>query len=517
MNYPDRPASRRAWLVIALALVLVLPGFGPRPAPAQTLAEANADVRPDLQAAVADEIAAGLSAYVIDATLDEATSAIAGTMDVTFHNESATALNEVYFRLFPNIAYYAEGALAIAAVTVAGDPAETALEVDATALRVELTEPLPPDESVAIGLSFTTTVPIDATGSYGIFRRDSANGTWILADWHPVLAVFEDGHGWHLDPATAAGDPTHAASSLYDVTFAAPASLTVVASGIPVAEATTAGRRTERFIAGPAREFTLVVDDDYVLTTERVGDITIAVYTEPETPAAAARETAAIAARSLRVYSELFGSYPFTELDLVETSLVGALAVSWSGIIFLDSASLLGRMTAADPLGYETIVAHEIAHLWWGGMVGSNSNDHTFINEGLATLSSIIYLERTAGPAAAALARDAWMLTPARRLLTRGDRVADQPIAAGQDEAARADAIYGKGALGFAAIRREIGDEAFFAALRGFAAERRFAIATPDDLKAAFTSASGQPLDDLWSHWFNETALSSAEIESFAD
>jgi hypothetical protein len=521
MHNRDWMEPRRVGLVLLLALGMVIPGLMPAPltTASQPVTDAFADVRPELQTEVAGEIADGLSSYVIDVTLDEATSTIAGTMDVTFHNEAEIPLAEVYFRLYPNIAYYAEGALDIGTATVAGAAAPTTLEVDATALRVDLVGPLPPDDSVDIELSFTTTVPLDATGSYGIFRRDSVNGTWILADWHPVLAVFEDGHGWHLDPATSAGDPTHAASALYDVTVTAPDSLTIVASGVPVAasEEAAAGTRSSRSIAGPAREFTIVVDDDYVMAGDELDGITIAVYTEPETPVEVAEQTVAIAVRAVRVFSDLYGPYPFTELDLVETRLAGALAVSWSGLIFIDSAAMMGRMATGDSLGYETIVAHEIAHLWWGATVGSNSNDHTFVNEGMATLSSIIYLERTAGPEAAALAREAWMLAPARRLLSRGDRVVDQPIAEGQDEAARSESIYGKGALGFSAIRRQIGDEAFFAALRDFAAEHQFEIAEPDDLKDAFAAASGQDLDPLWSHWFKETAMTAEEIASFAE
>ena len=58
-----------------------------------------------------------------------------------------------------------------------------------------------------------------------------------------------------------------------------------------------------------------------------------------------------LAADALRVYGELFGSYPYTELDLVEAPMDGALAVSWSGIIFLDSATMIDRMAA--PTDYQ--------------------------------------------------------------------------------------------------------------------------------------------------------------------
>ena len=40
-------------------------------------------------------------------------------------------------------------------------------------------------------MTFTTTVPADSTGSYGIFTRDTRNGSWVLADWYPILAVWE--------------------------------------------------------------------------------------------------------------------------------------------------------------------------------------------------------------------------------------------------------------------------------------------------------------------------------------
>jgi hypothetical protein len=484
---------------------------------AQTEPDRFAEVRPELRDEVAAQVGEAKSSYQIEATLDDAAGTIAGTMDVTFHNDSGSSLDEAYFRLYPNIDYYAEGDLAIAAVMVEDAPVPFALEVDDSALRVDLPAPLASQNSIELALSFTTTVPLDSAGSYGILSRESSTGTWVLANWHPVLAVFEPGHGWHIDPATPAGDPTHAAAAFYDVTLTAPEALTVVTSGARVSEELSAGARTERFIAGPAREFTMVVDNDYVVQREQSNGVTVSVYTEPTVAPELAKQTLDIAIRALDAFGELFGPYPYTELDLVETPLDGALAVSWSGLIFLDGPSMLGRMAVTDPIGFETILAHEVSHLWWGSAVGTNSNDHTFINEGLATLSSVLYMERTAGPEAAAVAREQWMLRPARWLLEHGDVVADQAAAEHQNQAVRSAAVYGKGSLGFAAIRREIGDEAFLSGLRAFAADHQFDIATPEALKRTFATAAGRDLDPLWSHWFNEAALTAEEIASFAE
>ena len=503
-----RGAVRRVWpsLVVLAVLLAGAAAIGAAP-------EAYADVRPELRAEVGAETAGELNTYEIAATLDAEAGTIGGTARVGFVNDAAARLDEVYFRLYPNAAYYGEGGLTVEGVRADGTAIEPTLEVDETALRVPLPEPVAPGEMATVELAFETTVPVDSPGSYGIFQRDSVDGTWILDDWHPVLAVYEEGVGWRIDPPTEFGDPTFAASALYDVSLTAPPGLRVVASGVETEERQRGDAVERRFVAGPVREFTLVADDDYAVSRREVGGTTVTVHAEPELAEATRVAALAVAAEALEVFGARFGPYPFAELDLVQTRLGGALAVSWSGLVFLDGETLLEGMAADDPAAFATVVAHEVAHLWWGAAVGSNSNDHTFVNEGLATLSSILYLEETASPEAVAVQRAAWVTGPARRLLARGDAVVDLPIAAGQDGALRSWAFYGKAALGFLTLREEVGDTAFDAALREFAETHRFAIAEPDDLLAAFEAASGEELDGLWRRWFAAAVLTEEEIE----
>ena len=499
-------------LLLALMLAVTLGGSTRTRAAAP---DGYAEVLPDLRPAISAETAGELSAYRMEATLDPATSTLTGEATVTYRNRATTPLPEVYFRLYPNAAYYGEASLTIAAARVEGMAVTPTLEVDETALRVPLPAAVAAGASVTIALDFTTTVPIDSAGSYGIFTRDSSEGTWILADWHPVLAVYEEDDGWKIDPATSFGDPTYAASALYDVTITAPADLTVVASGVTVTTTEHDGVIAHQYVAGPAREFTLVIDDDYEAVSAEVNGVTVTVYTEPELATTVAGEAALeIAGAALTVFSERFGAYPFAELDLVQTTLTSALAVSWSGIIFLDGPTLLGSYAVSDPTGFETVIAHEVAHLWWGGSVGSDSNTHGFINEGLATISSILYLEWTVGREPANQELKAWVIQPARALLSRGDTIVDLPIAEGQDPDVRAWAAYAKATLGYLAIRQQIGDEAFFAGLRVFAERFAFGIATPAGLRAAFEETSGQDLRELWRHWFEAAEMSADEIRA---
>jgi hypothetical protein len=104
-----------------------------------------------------------------------------------------------------------------------------------------------------------------------------------------------------------------------------------------------------------------------------------------------------------------------------------------------------------------------------------------------------------------------------RALERTGDGIADLPISAESDGAPRGALIYGKAALGFLAIRQEIGDDAFFTALRAWADEFAFRIAEPDDLLDAFEAASGQQIGELWRFWFLAAETTAADVQALID
>jgi aminopeptidase N len=61
--------------------------------------------------------------------------------------------------------------------------------------------------------------------------------------------------------------------------------------------------------------------------------------------------------------------------------------------------------------------------------------------------------------------------------------------------------VYGKGGLFFHALRQEIGDRAFFEALQQYYQARKYGIAQPADLLAAFEQAAGRELDAFYQQW----------------
>lgn len=521
MSHLQTDQSRRRtvaspFAVIAWCLTVAL-SLGMFSAGALGSVDARAPLQPDVRDDVIERTEGTASTYTLNLEFDPVAGTISGTQRVDFVNHTGQAQTEIPFRLYPNAGYYGDGGLVVASLRVDGKRVEAIYTEEDTVMTVPLVEPLPPDGEVAIAMRYTVTVPVDSSGTFGIFSRDAERDTWILADWYPILAGWEPGTGWRADPLTPLGDPTFSDVGIYDVSLTAPSGWEVASSGTETATDQGDGTTRWRIETGPARELAMVIDDDFVTRSETVEDTEITVYTDGNGAAAAGAEIVlAAAAESLPVYSEAFGAYPYTELDLVETELAGALGVSWTGLVFLNGAQMLANpfYVSEEPGRLRFTVAHEIGHQWWGAIVGMNSNDHTFLLEGLTNYLSVVAVERTEGEESALLQLDVQCVQPYLRALGQtGDTVADTPISSESGPPGGA-IIYGKSALGFLAIRQEIGDDAFFAALRAWADDFAYRIAEPVDLLDAFEDASGQRLDQLWRFWFQEAQTTAADVEA---
>ena len=514
---------RRPAIVVSLLLILLASGFAGTASAATTLTTAPsaddpyADILPDERNGVIAATERDISRYVMDVVVDPAAGTVGGAMSITFVNRYDEPLDDIVLRLFPNASHYGRGGTAINQLTVDGAAAPTALSVGDTVLDIGLTPSLEPGATTVIALIFTTVVPVDSTGSYGILSRTSDTGAWALADWYPSLAGFEEGTGWRRDPAFDNVDPTFGDVALYDVTLRMP-DMDVVSTGTVVTRMVEPSGMTEtRIVAGPVRDFTVALGTDWRQVSRVVGGTTVTYATRLDDDDAV-RRVLDVVTRSLAQYNVRFGTYPYRKLALVDVPLTsGTLGISWSGLVYLDGPSLADA--SADPLYDDFLLAHEIAHQWWGNLVGGNSNDHTFITEGLTNYTMTMEVEWTQGRAAAVTMLRTYVASRYLALLRRsGDAVADQPYPGAP--AGFGDVIYGKAALGFLAIRLVIGDDAFLAALRTFAGDAsfvadgfRFQVAQPSDLLDAFETASGQSLDALWDRWFDQAVTTPDDVE----
>ncbi len=470
--------------------------------------------------------AATAVAIVEEPTLELAT--ITGTQQLHFVNDTGAPLEELYLRLYPNLRQYGDGRMIVGDITVDGVPvvpeppplfsvpgATPAATSDAGSgdlilLRLPLHATIPPTGTATVRMTFTTTVPMASPDGSGLFAFTPETGTWALAHWFPVLAGYDPVSGWELDPPATWSDPVFSNTALFDVTLTAPRDLVLVTPGVQVAETTESAHQVRRFVSGPVREFTVVADDDFASVSTTVGETIVTSYSNPQ-DAGGGAQMLEWAAQALAVFSEFFGPYPYAELDVV--AVPNVTGFEFPQLVFIGTEFYPDpEGSGSRPGAIEFLVAHEVSHQWWYGLVGNNQHRRAFLDESLAEYSGVLYFERQQGSEAAETQLDAGLrLRYATMLLTTGDQVVDQPSAAFPDADAYYATVYRKGGLGFAALRHEIGDAAFVAGLQDYAQSTRFGVATPDDLQAAFERAADRDLDAFWQLWF-ETASGRVEI-----
>jgi aminopeptidase N len=157
----------------------------------------------------------------------------------------------------------------------------------------------------------------------------------------------------------------------------------------------------------------------------------------------------------------------------------------------------------------EFVTAHEVAHQYWHGLVGSDSRLHPYLDEGLAQWTAITYLEDRYGAAKAKQVGDmnVAMNYKVMRLLGNDDAPVDRPASAFANMVSYAGLVYGKGPYLWSALRTELGDKAYFDAMRSYVAKNRLRLAPPraliDEL-AAVDPAKSAKVRALAKRWLDE-------------
>lgn len=151
------------------------------------------------------------------------------------------------------------------------------------------------------------------------------------------------------------------------------------------------------------------------------------------------------------------------------------------------------------------IVAHELAHQWWGNLVTCGTWREFWLNEGLATFMVAAWKEHRLGRAAYVRELDG-----ARRRVERvREQGFDKPLswAGGYPSlGARRAVHYAKGALFFAHLRELIGDAAFWDGLRRYTRRHAGGTVTSGDLWIAMERASGRDLSATFAEWVHGSA-----------
>ncbi|MFJ9516816.1 M1 family metallopeptidase [Kitasatospora sp. NPDC101801] len=352
-----------------------------------------------------------------------------------------------------------------------------------------------PAKALAAGAAFT--VEVHYTG----------NPKPVRSQW--------GGLGWEelTDGALVASQPIGASSwypcndrpadkASYQISITTPSPYTVVASGRLLTRTTRSSSTTWVYEqSAPTASYLVTVSIGQYETVRLIeGSPTPSPNrTVPQTaylPARLLPEFTIDFARQARMmhhFEELFGPYPFGEYAVVVADEELDVPVEAQGLATFGTNHLDGSRTS------ERLVAHELAHQWFGNSVTIADWRHIWLNEGFAKYAEWLWSEHAGGRSAvehaaaahallAGLPQDLRLGDPGRKLMFD-------------------DRLYQRGGLTVHALRCELGDEAFFRLVKDWAVRHRHGVVGTADFTAHAGRYATAPLDGLFRAWLHDPLL----------
>jgi len=183
----------------------------------------------------------------------------------------------------------------------------------------------------------------------------------------------------------------------------------------------------------------------------------------------------------IAAFEEDFGPYPFDEYGAIVVPDDTGLALE------TQTRSTFGQ----DVAEIELFRAHELAHQWFGDSVTPERWEDIWLNEGFASYAEMLWFEAS---------RDDYDIDEdaenRRSLVPDGGPIVDPGV-----DRWFGESVYQRGGLALHALRRTIGDDAFFSVLQQWAADNGGGNATTDDFIALAEEVSGEDLGDFFDEW----------------
>jgi len=203
----------------------------------------------------------------------------------------------------------------------------------------------------------------------------------------------------------------------------------------------------------------------------------------------------------MALFEDLFGEYPFATYTVVVTDDDLEIPLESLGV------SVFGRNHVDGSKGSNRLVAHELAHSWFGNSLTVSTWKDIWLQEGFACYAEWLWSENSGGKSAGEWAEHFWL----------GLKSLPQDITVGDPGPALMfdDRVYKRGALTVHALRLYLGNDAFFDMLRSWTQENKFGSVTTDDFVRHVQSfapdnrslASDDEITALFEAWLFSSAL----------
>lgn len=345
----------------------------------------------------------------------------------------------------------------------------------------------------------------------------------IEKDWNVYRLL--DTQSWY--PQT--GEVNRAA---HDVTFRWPRGLDLMAAGRRVDGGESGGERWERRVFDvPILAYTFELGN-FDVVTAKAGhvDLRFAFGAGATLTGRGTRESVMQAVKdSLAFFEETFGPYPFDELTVVTASrgfsqsLPGFMTLS---DFILNDLGMWNRFYGLEDR--RLVVAHEMAHQWWGDHVGWASYRDQWMSEALASYSALLFArERLKGELSGVDLTHGWYEAVSARLPDGSPIESVGPIVLGwrlissRASDAYQPIVYMKGAVVMDMLARSLGEDVFPKVLRQVVKAGGGRTISTEDLFSLIETVTSADLDPFTAQYVYGTGLPevfySARFEKTAD
>jgi hypothetical protein len=466
--------------------------------------------------------------YVMDVRLDVKTHKVTGTQKLTYFNNSKDTLKTVYYHLYFN-AFQPGSMMDVRSRNIADpdprvgdrisklkddeigyqhikllkqDGKDVGINVNGTILEVALNKPILPGAKSVFDMQFEAQVPVQIRRS----GRNNREGiAYSMTQWYPKMAEY-DFQGWHAYQYVAR--EFHGVWGDFDVRITIDPTYVIAASGklqnpdkighgyekAGATVAKPAGELTWNFIAKNVHDFAWAADPEYAHERVQVnGGPEIHLFYQPgEKTTENWTKLKDYSVKHFEFMNKTFGKYPYDTYSIIQGGD--------GGMEYPMATLITGERTPGSLVG---VMAHEVAHAWYQGVLASNESLYPWVDEGFtdfASNESMAYMFNDNNPLHQgsyggyfALVKSG-LQEPANQ---HGDHFTTNR--------AYGISAYSLGTVFLHQLKYIIGEENFYKGMRRYYNTWKFKHPEPIDFVRVMEKVSGMQLKWYESYWINTT------------
>ncbi|MGL5312596.1 MAG: M1 family metallopeptidase [Peptostreptococcaceae bacterium] len=410
-----------------------------------------------------------INKYTIDVVFDDESKRLMCNQSIEYINNTDMDLDKVYFHIYPNAfskeeyapfekdemkqAYpngFNEGYIDIKNILSQGE--KLSYEISGSKndlLEIKIGKQLKPGEKISIDMKYNVKIP-NSEGRFG-YGKNTINVT----NWFPIACV-NDERGWNLKGYETVGDPFYSETSDFNVNILLPRKYKISCTGNIIEEKSDDKKTLYKVEAQKVRDFAFVLSEKFDVDTTSYKGISINTYNLNKDLSS---EVTNIAKDSIRIFSELFGEYPYNTYSVVASDFyIGGM--EYPTLVMIDQS----LYTEKDKFLLEYVIAHETAHQWWYSVVGNDEISEPWLDEALTEYSTILYFEEKYGKSVG----DKLIRTMEIQTKNHASEDIFKPTTQYRNSIDYSLNVYTKGAVAFNQVRKEVGDQVFFDTLKEY-------------------------------------------------